>query len=204
LLHRESLERLEGTVVELLWARATLDPLDPYLTLGDVRREVAGGREWPALDVALERLQAAGEVARTEHGLRWGHAPGALEGDDARLAEELLTRFGAAGAETPGVAEAAAAVGLPAKEGLRLLQALERQGRMVKVGEDFYYESGNLETVMARISGAMEAVGQLTLAQVRDLLGTSRKYAQALVEHMDSEGLTLRVGDARRLRRRRR
>jgi selenocysteine-specific elongation factor len=204
LLHRESLERLEGTVVELLRARATLDPLDPYLTLGDVRREVAGGREWPALDVALERLQAAGEVARTEHGLRWGHAPGALEGDDARLAEELLTRFGRAGAETPGVAEAAAAVGLPAKEGLRLLQALERQGRMVKVGEDFYYESGNLETVMARISGAMEAAGQLTLAQVRDLLGTSRKYAQALVEHMDSEGLTLRVGDARRLRRRRR
>jgi selenocysteine-specific elongation factor len=57
---------------------------------------------------------------------------------------------------------------------------------------------------MGRIAAAMEARGQITLAEVRDLLGTSRKYAQALLEHMDSEGLTLRVGDARRLRKRKR
>jgi selenocysteine-specific elongation factor len=50
----------------------------------------------------------------------------------------------------------------------------------------------------------MEARGQVTLAEVRDLLGTSRRYAQAILEHMDSEGWTLRVGDARRLRKRRR
>ena len=97
----------------------------------------------------------------------------------------------------------AAAVGMPAKEGLRLVQALVRQGAMVKVGEDLYYEAANLQEVIGRIAAAMEAAGQIKLAEVRDLLGTSRKYAQALVEHMDSEGLTLRVGDARRLRRRR-
>ena len=55
---------------------------------------------------------------------------------------------------------------------------------------------------MGRLAAAMEAAGQLTLAEARDLLGTSRRYAQALLEHMDSEGMTLRVGDARRLRRR--
>ena len=43
---------------------------------------------------------------------------------------------------------------------------------------------------------AIEQAGQLTLAEARDLLGTSRRFAQALLEHMDSEGLTLRVGDA--------
>ena len=56
----------------------------------------------------------------------------------------------------------------------------------------------------AELAAAMEAGGQLTLAEARDLLGTSRRYAQALLEHMDSEGMTLRVGDARRLRRRQR
>jgi len=40
----------------------------------------------------------------------------------------------------------------------------------------------------------------VTLAQVRDLLGTSRKYAQALLEHMDEERITRRVGDERVLR----
>ncbi len=40
----------------------------------------------------------------------------------------------------------------------------------------------------------------MTLAQVRDLLGTSRKYAQALLENMDQERITRRVGDERVLR----
>jgi serine/threonine protein kinase len=36
-----------------------------------------------------------------------------------------------------------------------------------------------------------------TLAQVRDLFDTSRKYAQAILEHLDEEGITKRVGDER-------
>jgi len=41
----------------------------------------------------------------------------------------------------------------------------------------------------------------VTLAEVRDILSTSRKYSQALLEHMDAERITRRVGDARVLRR---
>ena len=43
---------------------------------------------------------------------------------------------------------------------------------------------------------------RITLAEVRDLLGTSRKYAQALLEHLDATGMTIRDGDYRRLRKR--
>jgi hypothetical protein len=75
---------------------------------------------------------------RTEHGLRWAEAAGALEGDDARLAENLLQEFVTRGLVAPTVAAAAAAAGLSEKDGLRLVQALERQGRMAKVGEDLY------------------------------------------------------------------
>jgi selenocysteine-specific elongation factor len=46
--------------------------------------------------------------------------------------------------------------------------------------------------------------GPKTLAEVRDHLGTSRKGAQGLLEWMDAEGLTIRRGEARVLRRRRR
>ncbi|MBV9466695.1 MAG: SelB C-terminal domain-containing protein [Solirubrobacterales bacterium] len=43
--------------------------------------------------------------------------------------------------------------------------------------------------------------GALTLAQLRDELGTSRKFAQALLEHLDAERITIRRGDEHRLRR---
>jgi selenocysteine-specific elongation factor len=123
----------------------------------------------------------------------------------------VATTLGGAGApgpagpaETPSVAAAAEAAGLPPREAQRLVDALVRRGRLVKVGEDLYYPPDRLDDLMGRLAAAMEAAGQLTLAEARDLLGTSRRFAQALLEHMDSEGMTLRVGDARRLRRRRR
>ena len=91
-------------------------------------------------------------------------------------------------AETPAVALAAEAAGLSVREAQKLVDALVRQGRMVKVGEDLYYPTERLDALMDRLAAAMQAAGQLTLAEARDLLGTSRKYAQALLEHMDSEG----------------
>ena len=41
----------------------------------------------------------------------------------------------------------------------------------------------------------------MTLAQLRDELGTSRKFAQAILEHLDSEKLTIRRGDSHHIRR---
>ena len=48
----------------------------------------------------------------------------------------------------------------------------------------------------------IERDGSITLAGLRDELGTSRKYAQAYLEHLDGEHITLRRGDERVLRRR--
>ncbi len=207
LFHGRSLLSLTDVARDALRARAERDALDPYLTLGELRRELCGGREWPALDAALERLQAAGEVIRTDHGLRWAEAT-MLDDLQTGAIEGLLAQFQSAGvantAETPSVAAAAAAAGLAVRDAQRIVDAMVRQGRLVRVGEDLYYPPERLTEVLDRLVGAMEAAGPLTLAEARDLLGTSRRYAQALLEHMDSEGLTLRVGEARRQRRRRR
>jgi len=202
--HGPSLLALEERIMTVLRARAEVDPVDPYLSVGAVRRDAARGKESPAFDAAVERLQEADEVVRSEHGLRWAGAAGVLEGADAERAEALVAYFEAAGVEAPSVAVAGTAVGISQKDALRLLQALERQGRTVKVGEDLFYATGTLTQAMERMAAEMEARGTITLAEVRDLFGTSRRFAQALLEHMDSEGLTLRVGDARRLRKRKR
>ena len=207
-----ALAMLQDATFALLRLRGETNTLDPYLTLGALRRELVGGKEPPALAAILDRLIAEGEVVRTEHGYRWTGALGGLEGEQSGAARLLLEQFEAAPeepgqtppAETPSVAEASAAAEIPLDQAQKLVEALVRAGRLVKVGEDLFYPSGRLEGLMASLSTAIEQAGQLTLAEARDLLGTSRRFAQALLEHMDSEGLTLRVGDARRLRRRRR
>ncbi len=76
---------------------------------------------------------------------------------------------------------------------------LERIGEIVKVGE-VVFEAAAYEEAVRRVSGHLREHGSVTLAQVRDLLGTSRRYAQALLEHLDARQVTRRVGDERVLR----
>ena len=210
LAHGPSLEALKERALASLQSRAQREALDPYLSVAELRQELVGGKEAQALELALEWLEGQGSVVRTEHGYRWAGAAPGPGGAQAGPAERLLAQFAegegeaSAGAEVLSVARAAAAAGLEPREAQRMIASLVREKRLVRVGEDLYYPPERLEPLLRRLTQAMEAAGQMTLAEARDLLGTSRKFAQALLEHMDSVGLTLRVGDARRLRSRRR
>ena len=83
------------------------------------------------------------------------------------------------------------------------LAALRAAGRAVRVSRALHYHAGVLADVRRRVLElAARNGGALTLAQLRDELGTSRKFAQALLEHFDSEKVTIRRGDAHHVRRR--
>jgi selenocysteine-specific elongation factor len=82
------------------------------------------------------------------------------------------------------------------------LDALRAAGRAVRVGRNLHYHPEALAEIERRLIAFVERHGSITLGQLRDELGTSRKFAQALLEHFDGEKVTRRVGDERVLRRR--
>jgi selenocysteine-specific elongation factor len=82
------------------------------------------------------------------------------------------------------------------------LAALRAAGRAVRVSRTLHYHRDVLDQAQRRIVAlAEQGGGAVTLAQLRDELGTSRKFAQALLEHLDSEKVTIRRGDAHYVRR---
>ena len=82
------------------------------------------------------------------------------------------------------------------------LAALRDAGRAVRVTKNLHYHVDALADIRARlIELAKRNGGAVTLAQLRDELSTSRKFAQALLEHFDSEKVTIRRGDEHVLRR---
>jgi selenocysteine-specific elongation factor len=83
------------------------------------------------------------------------------------------------------------------------LAALRDAGRAVRVTKNLHYHVDAVADIRARLIALAERnAGVVTLAQLRDELGTSRKFAQALLEHFDSERVTIRRGDEHVLRRR--
>jgi selenocysteine-specific elongation factor len=68
------------------------------------------------------------------------------------------------------------------------------------VSDDVLFLPETYQDIIARTRAYLQENGSATVAQFRDLLNTSRKYALGLLEHLDEKGVTKRVGDERVLR----
>jgi selenocysteine-specific elongation factor len=99
--------------------------------------------------------------------------------------------------------ELATAGGMPFRvSDNRAAAVLAQEGRLVRVGDGFALEREAYDRARAVVVAECEQAGTITLARLRDLLGCSRRSAQLVLERLDGDGVTLRVGDERRLRRR--
>lgn len=88
-----------------------------------------------------------------------------------------------------------------ARVGEDIFLALVESGELVAVSADVVFRKEDYEKMIEKIHIALRQKGQISLAEVRDLFNTSRRYAQALLEHLDATGETIRFGDFRRLKR---
>jgi selenocysteine-specific elongation factor len=117
-----------------------------------------------------------------------------LNPEQRQKVDSLLARFRRQPYTTPSYKESVAAVG---EEVLGVVMA---RGDQVPVSPEVLLLPETYEEMTDRLRTHIEQTGSITLAQTRDLFGTSRKYAQALLEHLDEIGVTKRVGDQRVLR----
>jgi len=78
-----------------------------------------------------------------------------------------------------------------------LLNMLIGQGRVVKVSDTVVFSKSAYDEMLGKITEQIKGKGKISLGEVRDMFGASRKYAQALLEYLDGEKITRRVGDDR-------
>jgi selenocysteine-specific elongation factor len=84
--------------------------------------------------------------------------------------------------------------------GAEAFNALMESGELVSVSSDVVFGRKDYDFMISKIREFIIHNEKISLAEVRDLFQTSRKYAQGLLEHLDMLGVTVRDGDHRRLR----
>ncbi len=87
-----------------------------------------------------------------------------------------------------------------AEVGEEVVNALLESNRLVAVSPDVIFQEQDYDLMVEEIRNTLKKDGKITLAEVRDLFKTSRKYAQAVLEHLDTTGVTIRDGDFRKLK----
>jgi selenocysteine-specific elongation factor len=172
------LEETAAHVEERLRARAEASPLEPGLALA----ELLPAQPWAPAVLPLLPIERRGATAY-------------LPGTAARLG----TRAEAADA----LERALVAGGLVATKSVdpELARFLEADGRLVRLGDGYVVSAGAYEVAQDLVRTECGSAGEITLARFRDLAGVGRRDAQLLLERMDVDGLTRRLGDRRVLRR---
>ena len=174
----EWLEAERAVVTERLAARAAASPLDPGVPTG----ELFPGEPWAA--AVLERLGVDQREGKA-------YAPGAAPalGERAPEADALAVELAAAGPAGIRV------------EDRELAAYLEREGELIRLGDGSAVSAAAYADARRAAVAEFEQHGAIRLARFRDGLGISRRPAQLLLERMDADGVTRRVGDERIVRR---
>ena len=138
-----------------------------------------------ALDAVLG---AAEQISIHAGGVRLATHRPTLTAGQQRATQQLLAAF----ATTPN---SPPALDLDPE----LLGWLIEQGTLVRVSDDVAFLTTTYRAMVAWVRDQISAAGSVTVAQFRDQFGSSRKYALALLEHLDERKITRRAGDARTL-----
>jgi selenocysteine-specific elongation factor len=150
---------------------------------------------------AVDRLVAEGRLARTDSLLHATTHAVRLSPSAAALADRVERLLAAGGFTPPDVRGLEAAAGAPRQELQEVLRVLDADGRIVRINPDLYFSRAAADEARARLERHCGPAGTVSPAAFRDLIGASRKFAIALLEWLDRTGVTVRVGDLRRLRR---
>jgi selenocysteine-specific elongation factor len=114
--------------------------------------------------------------------------------------DALLSALSAAGQEPPSLDELAVSLGVPAGELTTLARLLARDGALVAVEPSRYYLTASVTALLARLATGMAAGVEYGPAELRDLLGFSRKYLIPFLEYCDRAGHTVRDPSGKRRR----
>lgn len=196
---------LRDDVMAALRRYHTARPLAPGMEMEELRVTMKGNVSPKVFRAFVEQLETRKTLVRDGSVLRLpAHTTGtaALDGADQRHAARIRSLLAVDPLSPPDLKQIEADLGAGRSKLLELLALLERERAVVRVASDLYFPAEALDHMKTRVREHFAKTSDLTPAGFRELFGTSRKYTIPLLEYLDREGVTIRAGEVRRLRKR--
>lgn len=150
----------------------------------------------------MERLVRSGLMVLEGDILRLPDHEVSLASDQSGLRACIETVYGAGGLMPPTLKAFLEERNLTVKETAKMFRLLQEEGVLIKVSEELYYTREAMHDLTSRVLNFFATQPELGPQDFRDLTGLTRKFAIPVLEYLDKEKITMRVGDKRQLRKR--
>ncbi len=199
LLHADMLKELDERILGVL---GRLHEQFPLMSAHD-RQKVQSQLDYvgddglvhAAVDRLIQQKRLIGDLRRVA---RADFKP-KLSGNQRKLKDKIVAAYEEARFQPPEPSSFAGQAGGNAASLKDLFEVCVAEGYLVRIGDDLYLHADTEAQMRRSITDRLANGPGLTVAEIRDLLGTTRKYAVPLCEYLDRVGVTRRQGDLRML-----
>ena len=174
-------------------------PLEEGMPREEVRERLFVNASTAVFDYVLRGLSERRRIIARDRIALAGHSV-ALTDEEARARDSMIELLRAAGLAPPDPSAIAARIGVPVDVVNRIATLLVRRSVLVRAGDLLFHESA-LTQLKAEIQSLKRSGGAETIdvGSFKDLYNITRKYAIPLLEYLDRERVTRRVGDTRKI-----
>jgi selenocysteine-specific elongation factor len=190
-----ALEALKSAIVNAVGSFHKKNPLVAGVSKEELRVQTKASSEvFPfALETLVRenKLETAGEIV---------HLPGravVLKDEEAESKKIIEHTFASAGLKVPALKDVLAGLRVDRVRAQKIVTLLLRDKVLVKISEDLVFHRDALLDLHQRMASEKTKSPKIDVARFKDLTGVSRKYAIPLLEYLDREHVTRRVGDER-------
>ena len=197
IIHGPAFARLQNLIIGTIEHFQKENPLVSGIAREELRKRV--GSLSDVFEAAIgslvreKKIEVASEVARI---------PGrgvSMKDEEAESKLRIEKAFASAGLQVPAMTDVLAGLKIDRVRAQKIVTLLLREKLLIKVSDELVFHRSALEQLRDRMAAHKSKSARIDVAQFKSLTGVTRKYAIPLLEYLDRERVTRRVGDAREI-----
>jgi selenocysteine-specific elongation factor len=198
-VHTVYLEKLKGLLVEKVKEFHKINSLSPGISKEHLRTSLQSGVDVKLFSKVLQELIKKGELQESGPNITVRGFSATLGSDHQDLGGKISKILDESGFEPPKVTELTESLHVSQKDLLKILGFLAREGKIVKIKDDLYLSKVHEDALKERVRAFILKNQSMAPADMKTIVGASRKYAIPYMEYLDRLHFTMRIGDVRKL-----
>lgn len=195
-VHKNEIEKIKSAVVSLLTVYHKENPLKKGIKREELRTKIRPNMEMQHIDRIFNQLINQKLLKEQDGFIALPNFEITVSSDNQKIHDEIIAAF-TSGKFAPPAPDEIAAKYPKIKNINQILSKMITDGDLVRLSEKIFMAKSAYEEALEKVKNLENEKGEIILADVRDVLGTSRKYALGLLEYWDNKKITKKNGDIR-------
>lgn len=199
-IHNNSVEKLKKDASFYLDNYHSTNPLKAGMSKEELKSKFPPSLNSKLFNLIMNEMIKDNKITQEEDTVRLSSHTVSLGIDQKHIREKILKTYKKSGLTPPYFKELSKILDINPAAAKDVLMLLIDNGLIIKVKDDLYFFSEAVNDLKKSLVDFLLSHGEITTPQFKDLAGVSRKYLIPLIEYFDSNNITIRIGDIRKLR----